>query len=116
VALAEALQERGLLKAGEGKPLEVTGAGAQWFSQALSIDIARRFPADTALRGAIWGLDGTMASHRRSLGDRPVSSVPRIGLGQPVTGTARAVELSRRSAAETVRTLGLSIFTGAAIS
>jgi DNA-binding transcriptional ArsR family regulator len=45
VALAQALEERGLLMAGEGKGLDVTVAGEQWFAQVLGIETARLGPS-----------------------------------------------------------------------
>jgi len=109
VALAQALEERGLLTAGEGKRLEVTGAGAQWFSQVLGIDIARLVPGRHGIARRC--LDWTERRHHIAgpLGTALFHRCGELGWVTQATGTARAVELSRRGAAEMVRTLGLSI-------
>ena len=96
VALAQALENRGLVRAGEGKRLEVTVAGEPWFAQVLGIEtarlasgghgVARRCLDWTERRYHIAGPLGTALLHRlRELG----------WVTQAADGT-RAVELSRR--------------------
>jgi hypothetical protein len=109
VSLAQALEARDLLTAGEGKRFEVTGAGARWFSQVLGIDIARLAPGRHGIARRC--LDWTQRRHHVAgpLGDALFHRFRELGWVTQVTGTARAVEVSRRGAAELVRTLGLSI-------
>src|SRR6516162_1915636 len=63
VTLAQALEERCLVMAGEGKRLEVTAGGRQWLSQVLGIETARLVPGrhGIARRCLDWTNDGIIS-------------------------------------------------------
>jgi DNA-binding transcriptional ArsR family regulator len=109
VALAQALEERGVVRAGEGKRLEVTAAGGRWFSQVLGIEtarlvgrrhgIARRCLDWTERRHHIAGPLGTALLHR----------FHELGWITATKGGARALKLSPRGVTGLDRTLGISV-------
>ena len=109
VALAQALEERGLVMAGEGKGLEVTAAGARWFSEVLGIETAQLAPGRHGVARRC--LDWTERRHHIAgpLGTALFHRFRELGWVTQATGTARAVELSRRGAAGIGRTLGISL-------
>ena len=63
MTLAQALEERCLVMAGEGKRLEVTAGGRQWLSQVLGIETARLVPGrhGIARRCLDWTNDGIIS-------------------------------------------------------
>ena len=81
VALAKALEDHGLVMAGEGKRLEVTTAGRSWFLQVLEIETARVGCRPAWYCAALPGLDRTTTPYRRPFGCRSASPVLRIRLG-----------------------------------
>jgi DNA-binding transcriptional ArsR family regulator len=109
VALAEALEEHGLVKAGEGKRLEVTVAGDRWFSQALGIETARLIPGRHGVARRC--LDWTERRHHVAgpLGAALLHRFRELGWVIQAAGSARAVKLSRRGATGLSRALDISL-------
>jgi DNA-binding transcriptional ArsR family regulator len=109
VALAQALEERGLLMAGEGKGLDVTVAGEQWFAQVLGIETARLGPSRNGVARRC--LDWTERRHHIAgpLGAALLHRFRQLGWITQSADSARAVKLSRRGAAALGQTMNISL-------
>src|SRR5215467_44000 len=109
VVLAQALEDRGLVTAGEGKRLEVTVAGGPWFSQVLGIETARLVPGRHGVARRC--LDWTERLHHIAgpLGAALLHRFRELGWVTQAAGSARAVKLSRRGAIALARTLDISL-------
>jgi len=109
VALAQTLEDRGLVTAGEGKRLEVTVSGGPWFSQVLGIETARLVPGRHGIARRC--LDWTDRRHHIAgpLGTALLRRFRELGwVAQAAAGT-RAVKLSRRGATGLGRALDISL-------
>jgi len=109
VVLAQGLERNGLLASGEGKRLEVTAAGEQWFADVLGIETAR-------LRHGRHGvacrcLDWTERRHHVAgpLGAALLRRCRELGWVTRAGGSARAVKLSALGAAWMRDTLGVAV-------
>ena len=109
VTLAQALEERGLVKAGEGKRLEVTAAGGRWFSQQFEMDTARLVPGRHGIARRC--LDWTERRHHIAgpLGAAMLRRFRELGWIEQVTGNLRAVRLSRSGATALGRALEIPL-------
>jgi DNA-binding transcriptional ArsR family regulator len=98
VALAQALEERGLVTAGERKRLEITAAGGRWFSQMLGIETARLVHGRHGVARRC--LDWTERRHHIAgpLGAALLQRFRELGWVEQAMGSTRAVKLSRRGA------------------
>jgi len=109
VALAQALEDGGLVTAGEGKRLEVTVAGVPWFSQVLGIETARLVPGRHGVARRC--LDWTERRHHIAgpLGAVLLHRFRELGWVTQAAGSTRAVNLSRRGATGLGRALDISL-------
>src|SRR5215472_7768922 len=109
VTLAQALEERGLVVAGEGKRLEVTAAGGRWFSQQFEMDTARLVPGRHGIARRC--LDWTERRYHIAgpLGAALLNRFRELGWVTQAADSARAVKLSRRGAIALARTLDISL-------
>src|SRR5262249_37637477 len=109
VTLAQALEERGLVMAGEGKRLEVTAAGGRWFSAQFEMDTSRLVPGRHGIARRC--LDWSERRHHIAgpLGAALLNRFRELGWVTQAAGSARAVELSRRGAIALARTLDISL-------
>jgi DNA-binding transcriptional ArsR family regulator len=105
VALALALEERGLLTAGEGKRLEVTVAGGRWFLEVLGIETTRLVRGRHGVARRC--LDWTERRHHIAgpLGAALLRRFRELGWVTEAKSSTRAVKLSRRGAAGLGRAL-----------
>jgi hypothetical protein len=108
VALAQALEARGLVTAGEGKRLEVTVSGGPWFAQVLGIETARLGPSRNGVARRC--LDWTERRHHIAgpLGAALVHRFRQLGWITQSADRARAVKLSRRGAAALDQAMNIS--------
>ena len=109
VTLAQALEERGLVVAGEGKRLEVTAAGGRWFSQQFEMDTARLVPGRHGIARRC--LDWTERRHHIAgpLGAALLNRFRELGWVTQAADSARAVKLSRRGARALARALDITL-------
>src|SRR5262249_10469893 len=109
VALAQALEDRGLVTAGEGKRLEVTVSGGSWFSQVLGIETARLVPGRHGIARRC--LDWTERRHHIAgpLGAALLHRFRELGWVTQSADSTRAVELSRRGVTGLSRALDISL-------
>ena len=109
VTLAQALEERGLVVAGEGKRLEVTAAGGWWFSQQFEMETARLVPGRHG--NARRCLDWTERRHHIAgpLGAALLNRFRELGWVMQAADSARAVKLSRRGATALARALDITL-------
>jgi len=108
VALAKALEDHGLVMAGEGKRLEVTTAGRSWFLQVLEIETARLVAGQHGIARRC--LDWTERRHHIAgpLGAALLHRFCELGWVIKEEG-ARAVKLSRQGSAALDRALKISL-------
>ena len=108
VALAKALEDHGLVMAGEGKRLEVTTAGRSWFLQVLEIETARLVAGQHGIARRC--LDWTERRHHIAgpLGAALLHRFCELGWVIKEEGT-RAVKLSRQGSAALDRALKISL-------
>jgi DNA-binding transcriptional ArsR family regulator len=109
VKLAQALEERGLVMAGEGKRLEVTAAGGRWFSAQFEMDTARLVPGRHGIARRC--LDWSERRHHIAgpLGAALLDRFRELGWVTPAADSARAVKLSQRGAIALSRALDISL-------
>jgi DNA-binding transcriptional ArsR family regulator len=109
VALAQALEDRGLVTVSEGKRLGVTVAGGQWFSQVLGIETARLAPGRHGVARRC--LDWTERRYHIAgpLGAALLHRFRELGWVTQAAGGTRAVKLSPRGAAALGRALDISL-------
>jgi len=109
VTLAQALEERGLVMAGEGKRLEVTAAGGRWFSAQFEMDTARLVPGRHGIARRC--LDWSERRHHIAgpLGAALLNRFRELDWVTQAAESARAVKLSRRGAIALARTLDISL-------
>jgi DNA-binding transcriptional ArsR family regulator len=109
VKLAQALEERGLVMAGEGKWLEVTAAGGRWFSAQFEMDTARLVPGRHGIARRC--LDWSERRHHIAgpLGAALLDRFRELGWVTPAADSARAVKLSQRGAIALSRALDISL-------
>jgi DNA-binding transcriptional ArsR family regulator len=109
VTIAQALEERGLVMAGEGKRLEVTAAGGRWFSQQFEMDTARLVPGRHGIARRC--LDWSERRHHIAgpLGAALLNRFRELGWVTQAADSARAVKLSRRGATSLSRALDISL-------
>ena len=109
VTLAQALEQRGLLMAGEGKRLEVTAAGRRWFSQQFEMDTTQLVPGRHGIARRC--LDWTERRHHIAgpLGAALLDRFRELGWVTPAADSARAVKLSRRGAIGLAHALDISL-------
>lgn len=108
VAVAAALEERGLLAADEGKRLVVTSAGTTWFAAVPGIDVAALRPGRHGI--ACRCLDWTERRHHLAgpLGAHLLGRLCDLGwLAR--TPKSRALRLTQRGAEGLSRELGLHL-------
>jgi len=108
VALAKALEDHGLVMAGEGKRLEVTTAGRSWFLQVLEIETARLVAGQHGIARRC--LDWTERRHHIAgpLGAALLHRFCELGWVIKEEGM-RAVKLSRQGSAALDRALKISL-------
>ena len=109
VALAQALEKRGLVSMGEGKRLEVTAAGDRWFSQVLGIETARLSRGRDGVARRC--LDWTERRHHVAgpLGAALLHRFREMGWVIAAEDSVRAVKLSQPGAIALGRALGISL-------
>ena len=109
VTLAQALESRALVMAGEDKRLEVTAEGRRWLSQVLGIETARLVPGRHGIARRC--LDWTERRHHIAgpLGAALLNRFRELGWVTQAEDSARAVKLSRRGAISLSRALDISL-------
>ena len=108
VAIAQALEEHGLLAPGEGKRWEVTASGERWFADSLGIETGR-------LRSGRHGiacrcLDWTERRHHLAgpLGAALLRRCRELGWVKQASEGTRAIKLSRLGAKRMRQTFGVA--------
>ncbi len=107
VALAQGLEQRGLIAAGEGKRLNVTAPGEKWFADALGIKTARLRPGRHGV--ACRCLDWTERRHHVAgpLGAALLRRCRELGWVMQAGGGVQAISLSPPGASWMHETLGI---------
>lgn len=109
MALAQALEGRGMVTAGESKRLEITAAGGQWFSQMLGIETARLVHGRHGVARRC--LDWTERRHHIAgpLGATLLQRFRELGWVEQAMCSTRAVKLSRQGAMALGRGLDITL-------